>query len=164
MGKSKELSKDVRILNLHTLGRSLLNKCNWIVFLDVSPLLLPRTERRTNLSPSDERKLVRMFRKNPESPNIQACHELTSAGTPASLSIVKPLLHHHGEGADQERSPCSKINTFKLDWNLQIPTRTRHMPYEEKNVLSDKTEIKLFDYSDNRCVWSKGKASTLTSF
>lgn len=62
---------------------------------------LPWSARRPKLSPSDDRKLVRVFR------NHQGCHEVESAGKqyfPASLSTVKPVLHHCGPRGFQPRN------------------------------------------------------------
>lgn len=46
-------------------------------------------------SPSDERKPVRMFRRNTGTIEAQVCHELETTGTPASPSTVKPAVHYH---------------------------------------------------------------------
>lgn len=45
---------------------------------------------RTKLPPWVERKLLRMFGNNRGATEAQACHELETAGTPASPSTVKP--------------------------------------------------------------------------
>lgn len=43
-----------------------------------------------------ERQLVRLFKKYPGTTKTQACLELETTGTPASLSTAKQALHHHG--------------------------------------------------------------------
>lgn len=51
---------------------------------------------RPSLSPSDDRKLVRMCRSNPGTTKAQTCQELETTGKPALLSTVKRVLHRYG--------------------------------------------------------------------
>lgn len=86
-----------------------------MLFWCVSTLSFGRTP---NLSPLDERKFVRMLR------NHQDCHELENGG--------KFCIAIYWEAANQERNSCFKIKTFKLNWNLQLPSWTSQMPSREK--------------------------------
>lgn len=67
------------------------------------------------LSPSDGRKFVIMLKISPGITKDESCHELekTSVTVHSEANCIS---------ADQETSSCTKINTFKLDWNLQLST------------------------------------------
>lgn len=71
-------------------------------------------------------KKTQKTRNNPGTTKDQAWHDLETGERPVSRSTVKPVWHHCilGEGADRERSPCSKIETCTVDWKLQLPTWT----------------------------------------
>uniref|UniRef100_A0A3Q2FGN4 Paired domain-containing protein n=1 Tax=Cyprinodon variegatus TaxID=28743 RepID=A0A3Q2FGN4_CYPVA len=108
MGKSKELSEDVRkrIVDLHKSGKSLgaISKELQIPKSSVQSIIrkydlfgcvstLPRSGRRPKLSHSDELKLVKMFKDNPGTTKVQIWQELETAGMQVSLSTVKRVLH-----------------------------------------------------------------------
>lgn len=44
------------------------------------------------MSSSDDKKMVQMFKNNPEMTRTQAKYNLEATGTPVLLSIVKPVL------------------------------------------------------------------------
>lgn len=108
MGKSKELSEDVRkrIVDLHKSGKSLgaISKELYIPKSSIQSIIrkydqygcvstLPRSGRRPKLSHSDELKLVKMFKENPGTTKVQIWQELETAGMQVSLSTVKRVLH-----------------------------------------------------------------------
>lgn len=81
--------------DLHKLGKSLgvmfekLRIPRSPVQTTVSMLLvcvttLTKSGKRIKLSPSDEKKLVRLFRNNPGTTKAKAWHEMETAGTPAA--------------------------------------------------------------------------------
>lgn len=46
------------------------------------------------------------------------------------------------EGTNQERRPCSKVDTFKFDWHFQLPTWASQKPsspkaFKPKNTVAD---------------------------
>lgn len=70
-------------------------------------------------------------------------HQCLWACTPVCLSTGKPVLYHHGEWENQDRSPWSKSDTFKLDESNVFL----------RNVLWS-NKAKVFECNDKKHVWS----------
>lgn len=85
---------------------------------------LPPSGRKHKLSPSAERKLVRVVKRQPRTTKKQVCNELQTAGTRVALFSVKHVLHHHGlRGCHTRRKPF----TFAL-----YRLRRRHFEIGDK--------------------------------
>lgn len=82
-----------RVVDLQKLGRSQLRFPG--ISIHLLFILLFQISKKTQTAPQHERKLVRMSRNNPGTNRNQACHDLETAGTPASLSTVKQVLYRH---------------------------------------------------------------------
>lgn len=75
--------------------------------------------RRHKLLLSNERKLYKMFRTTQNPPRLKS-------------AMNWKMLVMDWEDPDQERSPRSKIHTFHMYWNLQLPTWIGKMPSGEE--------------------------------
>lgn len=81
--------------------------------MDVSPKslgLLPKP------SPSDEWKLIIMFKNNAGTTQTQRCHQLEVAGAPTVLIKVKRLSHLHAlrERRTKKEVPATKLTPSSL--------------------------------------------------
>lgn len=65
--------------------------------------------------------------------NIRTCSELETAATAVSKSTLKLVFPHHKQRGchlkkkKKKRNSCSKRETFKFDWKLQMPTWTSQL-------------------------------------
>lgn len=140
MEKSKEGSENLRrrIVDVHKSGKSLevISKELQIPGSSVQTIVrrhrlfksvttLSNSGWRAKSSSSHERNLVRVFRNNLGT---------KCSGLPWTRNCQKDPFHltMGWEDADQESSHFSKITTFKLDWNLELPTWTNQMPFGKK--------------------------------
>lgn len=105
-----------------------------------------RFGRGAKQSPSDERKLVMIFKKTTKA---QPFHELEASGTPASLSTLKEFfITMDWESDDQERSqkwtPSSSPDKPNAFWR--------------NGFWSDETKIDLFAHNKKSNLWrNKGE-------
>lgn len=75
---------------------------------------LPRSGRKSKLSPAAEKKLVRMVKSKPRTAKKQVRDELQAAGTQVSVSTVKRVLYRHGlRGCRARRKPLLQKQHLK---------------------------------------------------
>lgn len=105
MGELKELCEDPRrrIDNLHNLGKSI-----GAIFKQYQIPSFQFSGRRSELLPSDERKLVRMFANNRRTTASQVYREIETTQRQAAEASFNSF-------ADHKRIPCSKINNFNFN-------------------------------------------------
>lgn len=93
---------------------------------------------------SNERKLYKMFRNNPESTKTQVCNERENAG-------------HGLRGCRPRKKP--QVQNPHLQPVLKFAVAHMNRLFWRRVLWSDKTEIELFGHNGKRYVWkSKGGA------
>ncbi|KAJ0000165.1 hypothetical protein NQD34_012007 [Periophthalmus magnuspinnatus] len=121
MGKSKEISQDIRkkIVDLHKSGSSLgaISSCLKVPRSSVQTIIRKykhhgnvqpshRSGRRRVLCPRDERALVRNVHIDPRTKAKDLVKMLAEAGKSVSISTVKRVLHQRGlKGHSARKKP-----------------------------------------------------------
>uniref|UniRef100_A0A3P8T6Q0 Uncharacterized protein n=1 Tax=Amphiprion percula TaxID=161767 RepID=A0A3P8T6Q0_AMPPE len=130
MGKSKELSQDIRktTVNLH---KSSSPKCLKVMRSSVQTITRKHKHhgRRQVLCPKHEPKdLVKML--------AEADHRV-------SLSTVKRVLHRHGlKGYSARKKSLSRSNIKKSDYSLQMHTGTKTFIFGDMSCVLIKLKLK----------------------
>ena len=171
MGKSKELSEDLRqkMIYCHKAGEGY-KKISKHLSIPISTIVsiikkykthgtvttLPRSGRKKVLSPRTSRRIVRKVNNNPRLTAKDIQSELAASGTGVSISTIGRVLH--GEGLNGRR-PRKKPLLGKRHKDNRLKFAKWHLNdgYEfwSKVLWSDETKIELFGHADSRYVWRK---------
>ncbi|KAI4903070.1 hypothetical protein NFI96_003591 [Prochilodus magdalenae] len=132
MGKSKEISQDIRkrIVDLHKSGSSLgaISRCLKVPRSSVQTIIRKykkdgnvqpsyRSGRKKVLCPRDERALVRSVHINPRAKAKDLVNMMAEVGKSVSLSTVKRVLYRHGLKGHSAR----KLHQFCQEEWAKIP-------------------------------------------
>lgn len=175
MGKLKEYSQDMkdRIIRLHTSGASLgaISRQLGVPRPSVQTIVrkytdlgttktLPRSGRKSKLTPRAEKALVRKVRANPRSTKKQLCTDLEALGTKVSRSTVQRVLHRHGlRGCRARKKPLLQKRHCHARLKYARMHKDKDKGFWQSILWSDETKIELFGHNDQQFVWrEKGEA------
>ena len=175
MEKAKEYSQDLRksIIQLHKSGTSLgaISRQLEVPRSSVQTILrkyrdlgttktLPRSGRKSKLTPTDERALVRKVRFNPKTTKKHLCQELEASGTTVSLSTVQRVLHRNGlRGCRARKKPLLQKRHIKARLKYARKHKDKDRGFWRGVLWSDETKMELFGNNDQQYVWrEKGEA------
>lgn len=108
--------------------------------------------RRLKISPSDYRKLVKVFRNDSETTKAQACHGTETAGIPASW-LFSPYI---------ERVPAMKKKA-SVSKSIFAAANNKPNGFWREVLWSNETKIKLFCHNEKRNVWGEARFSDRTT-
>lgn len=173
MGKTRELSKDIRdkIVDLHkagmgyrTIGKQLGEKATtvgaiirkWKKFkITVN---LPRSGAPCKISPRGASMIMRKVRDQPRTTRQDLVNDLKRAGTTVSKKTISNTLRRHGlKSCSARKVPLLK--PAHVQARLKFANDHLDDPEEEweKVMWSDETKIELFGLNSTRRVWRKKK-------
>ncbi|KAI4874693.1 hypothetical protein NFI96_021612 [Prochilodus magdalenae] len=151
MGKSKEISQDIRkrIVDLHKSGSSLgaISRCLKVPCSSVQTIICKykkdgnvqpsyRSGRKKVLCPRDERALVRGVHINPRAKAKDLVNMMAEAGKSVSLSTVKRVLYRHGlKGHSARKKPLLQTKHKKARLMFANAHRKKGEACKPKNTI-----------------------------
>ncbi|KAI4889187.1 hypothetical protein NFI96_032652 [Prochilodus magdalenae] len=155
MGKSKEISQDIRkrIVDLHMSGSSLgaISRCLKVPRSSVQTIICKykkdgnvqpsyRSGRKKVLCPRDERALVRSVHINPRAKAKDLVNMMAEAGKSVSLSTVKRVLYRHGlKGHSARKKPLLQTKHKKARLMFANAHREKDLNFWRHVLWSDET-------------------------
>ncbi|KAI4895016.1 hypothetical protein NFI96_005879 [Prochilodus magdalenae] len=171
MGKSKEISQDIRkrTVDLHKSGLSLgaISRCLKVPRSSVQTIIRKykkdgnvqpsyRSGRKKVLCPRDECALVALVHINPRAKAKDLVNMMAEAGKSVSLSTVKQVLYRHGlKGHSARKKPLLQTKHKKARLMFANAHREKDLNFWRHVLWSDETKIELFGHNDHRYVWGK---------
>uniref|UniRef100_A0A6I8RG85 Uncharacterized protein n=1 Tax=Xenopus tropicalis TaxID=8364 RepID=A0A6I8RG85_XENTR len=175
MGKTKELSKDVRdkIVDLHkagmgykTISKKLGEKVTTVGAIvrkwkeNKMTINRPRSGAPRKISPRGVSMILRKVKKHPRTTREELVNDLKLAGTTVTKKTIGNTLHHNGLKSCRARKvPLLK----KAHVQARLKFANEHLNDSvsdwEKVLWSDETKIELFGINSTRCVWRKKNAA-----
>uniref|UniRef100_A0A803JPD6 Transposase Tc1-like domain-containing protein n=1 Tax=Xenopus tropicalis TaxID=8364 RepID=A0A803JPD6_XENTR len=178
MGKTKELSKDVRdkIVDLHkagmgykTISKKLGEKVTTVGAIvrkwkeHKMTINRPRSGAPRKISPRGVSMILREVKKHPRTTREELVNDLKLAGTTVTKKTIGNTLHRNGLKSCRARKvPLLK----KAHVQARLKFANEHLNDSvsdwEKVLWSDETKIELFGINSTRCVWRKKNATPKT--
>lgn len=171
MGKSKELSKDLRdkIVSLHKRGSGYKSISRRLVIPipTIKTIVqkfkrlgttesLPRSGRPKKLSIRDTRKIVREVSANPRITTRQIKGDLELEGTDVSRQTIARSLQSAGlKSCRPRKTPLLKPRHVKARLEFAKIHLDKPKSFWEHIMWSDETKIELFGHNDVQKVWRK---------
>ena len=173
MGKTKELSKDIRdkIVDLHKAGMGYKKISKQLgEKLTVGAIIrkwkkhkvtanLPRSGAPRKISPRGISMMMRKVRDQPSTTQEELVNDLKAVGTTVTKRTISNTLHHEGL-----KSCCARkvplLKKAHVQARLKFAKEHLDDPEEawEKVMWSDETKIELFGINSTRRVWRKRNA------
>lgn len=169
MGKSKQLSKDLRekVVQLHKSGSGYKKIAKQLI-MPVSTVqtiikkwktrgttdIKPRSGRPSKISPTTARKIVRDVKKTPRLTSQEIQQSLKESHVEVSSSTVRRHMGKYGlHGRVARKKPL--LRKCHKDARLKYAKLNRDKPqnFWEKIMWSDETKIELFGKNYKRYVW-----------
>uniref|UniRef100_A0A803K637 Transposase n=1 Tax=Xenopus tropicalis TaxID=8364 RepID=A0A803K637_XENTR len=171
MGKTKELSKDVRdkIVDLHkagmgykTISKKLGEKVTTVGAIvrkwkeHKMTINRPRSGAPRKISPRGVSMILRKVKKHSRTTREELVNDLKLAGTTVTKKTIGNTLHRNGLKSCRARKvPLLK----KAHVQARLKFANEHLNVSvsnwEKVLWSDETKIELFGINSTRCVWRK---------
>ncbi|KAJ8389963.1 hypothetical protein AAFF_G00112480 [Aldrovandia affinis] len=175
MGKTKELSKDIRdkIVDLHktgmgykTIGKQLGEKESTVGAIirkwkkHQLTINLPRSGAPRKISPRGVNLIMRKVREQPRTTWLELVDDLKAAGTTVTKMTIGNTLRRNGlKSCSARKVPLLK----KAHVQACLKFANEHLDDSEeaweKVLWSDETKIELFGINSTRRVWRKKKAA-----
>ena len=174
MGKTKELSKDIRdkIVDLHKagMGYKKISKQLGEKLTTVGAIIrkwkkhkvtanLPRSGAPRKISPRGISMMMRKVRDQPSTTQEELVNDLKAVGTTVTKRTISNTLHREGlKSCCARKVPLLK----KAHVQARLKFAKEHLDdleeAWEKVMWSDETKIELFGINSTRCVWRKRNA------
>lgn len=171
MAKSREYSIDLktRVITLHKSGLSLgkISKQLKVPRSSVQSIVRKfksqgtvvtssRSGRKSKISKTAERKLLRLVKNNPTTTKKELVKELENSGTTVSPSTVKRLLHRNDmRGCRARKKPLLLKRHLQARLKFANDNFDQEQAFWTKVLWSDETKFELFGHNDKKYVFRK---------